>query len=196
MERAGNGMKQGEAANDTPSRLDAETLFRQHGRFVAGFITRLGMRGQDVDDLVQEVFLLVHRQGGYIAGAARPTTWLAAIALRLTMATRRWQRRTPLLAEPGQADRMADAMTPHEELSRARAVRATQKALDAIDVERRAVFLLFELEGESCEAIAQSFGIPVGTVYSRLHTAREEFLHAFGRETGEDVSSFQRRGQP
>jgi RNA polymerase sigma-70 factor, ECF subfamily len=194
MEGAARSMKEGGPANDLPERLDAETLFREHGRFVAGFIARLGMQGQDVDDLVQDVFLLVHRQGGFVSGAARPTTWLAAIALRVTMAARRGRRRTPLLPDAEQVERLAGATTPHEELAQARAVRATQNALASIDLERRAIFLLYELEGESCEALARSFGIPIGTVYSRLHTARDEFLHAYGRETGQDVSAWQHGG--
>ena len=44
-----------------------------------------------------------------------------------------------------------------------------QRALDTVDVERRALFVLFEIEGESCDDIAAGLGIPVGTVYSRLH---------------------------
>ena len=41
--------------------------------------------------------------------------------------------------------------------------------------------MLFELEGESCDAIAAGLAIPVGTVHSRLHTARREFAAAFAQ---------------
>jgi RNA polymerase sigma-70 factor (ECF subfamily) len=179
-------MKERDLAPSQPTRIDAETLFREHARFVAGFVARLGLRGQDVDDVVQEVFLLVHRQGGFLPGNARATTWLAAIALRITLSWRRSQRRTPLLAQAEQVEGVESAMTPHDELVHARALRAVQAALDSIEIERRAIFLLYEIEGESCEAIATTFGIPVGTVYSRLHTARDEFMYAYSKRIGDE----------
>ena len=77
-----------------PLHLDAAKLFREHANFVANFVVRLGMRREEVDDIVQEVFLVAHRRGGFIPGAARPTTWLAEIALRVTSATRRRLRRS------------------------------------------------------------------------------------------------------
>jgi RNA polymerase sigma-70 factor (ECF subfamily) len=48
-------------------------------------------------------------------------------------------------------------------------------ALDGLDFDRRAVFVLHELDGVTCEQIAKSLEIPVGTVYSRLRVARQEF---------------------
>ena len=48
-------------------------------------------------------------------------------------------------------------------------------ALDEIELDRRAVFVLHELDGFTCEAIAQSLEIPLGTVYSRLRLARQDF---------------------
>jgi RNA polymerase sigma-70 factor (ECF subfamily) len=56
-----------------------------------------------------------------------------------------------------------------------------QRAIDQIDLERRMVFVLFELEQESCEDIARGLEIPLGTVHSRLHTARSEFSAALER---------------
>jgi RNA polymerase sigma-70 factor (ECF subfamily) len=50
-----------------------------------------------------------------------------------------------------------------------------QRALDSMDLTHRAVFVLYELEGESCEQIAEMLDVPVGTVFSRLHTARKNF---------------------
>ena len=41
-----------------------------------------------------------------------------------------------------------------------------------------ALVILFELEGESCPALADAFDVPVGTVYSRLHAARRAFEQA------------------
>jgi RNA polymerase sigma-70 factor (ECF subfamily) len=164
-----------------PRRLGAEALYRAHARFVAGFVAQLGVRSPEVDDVVQEVFLVAHRRGGYEEGPARPTTWLAEIALRVVHTRRRTARRRP----PGEAldeDRAAATRGgPHEAIEGAEALRRVQRALDELDLDRRALFVLYEIEGESCESIAASLGVPVGTVYSRLHAARKRFQEAYDR---------------
>lgn len=162
-----------------PEPIGAGTLFREHAAFVGRFLQRLGVPMSELDDLLQEVFIVAHRKGGYVPGPAKPRGWLAAIALRIAQAGRRAQRkREPaagevieLLGSPG-----AD---PAEKLELRRALDRVQRALDALPLEQRAVFVLFEIEGESCEGIAQALAIPTGTVYSRLHHARRRFLTAY-----------------
>jgi RNA polymerase sigma-70 factor (ECF subfamily) len=158
------------------SHLDAEALYRAHSEFVARFLLKLGVSGQDVPDLLQEVFLVAHRRGGFIVGAAKPTTWLAEIAFRVASDRRKKTKRKPedvdteaisLVPSPGATP--GDAAESRQALSR------VQRALDALTTDKRVVFVLFELEGESCDSIAKGLGIPVGTVYSRLHAARREF---------------------
>ena len=162
--------------------IEAEALFRAHARFVAGFVTRLGVRGEEVDDVVQEVFLTAHRRGGFEPGPAKPTTWLAEIAVRVVSTQRRTQRRR----KTEQDDRALEAAvsgagSPHENAEQRQALARVDRALQSIDVDRRAVFVLFEIEGEPCDAIAAGLGVPVGTVHSRLHTARREFAEAHAR---------------
>ena len=69
---------------------DTEALFRSHAPFVARFLFRLGVAAEELDDVVQEVFLVVHRNGGYVAGQATRVTYLANIAVR---AAASWRRR-------------------------------------------------------------------------------------------------------
>jgi RNA polymerase sigma-70 factor (ECF subfamily) len=165
-----------------PETLDAGSLYRAHAAFVAGFLTRMGVQRGELDDLVQEVFLVAHRRGGYVPGPARPTTWLAEIAIRVVSTNRRTRRR-----HPESPDDDAIAAAPAAQADPARAVEnaqvlaRVQRALDAIALDRRAIFVLFELEGEACDAIAAGFEIPLSTVYSRLHTARREFREGYER---------------
>ena len=70
---------------------------------------------------------------------------------------------------------------PYPLAETAQALRRVQTAIEAIDPDRRGVFVLFELEGESCEQIAAGLGIPIGTVHSRLYAARREFKAAMDR---------------
>src|SRR5258708_29284235 len=56
----------------TTETIGAEALFRAHASFVAGFLVRLGVRPADLDDLMQEVFVVAHRRGGVSPRAPRP----------------------------------------------------------------------------------------------------------------------------
>ena len=168
------------AASDS---IGTEALFRAHAGFVASFVFRLGARGAQVDDLVQDVFLLAHGRGGYRPGAASPTTFLARLAYEAVHGMRRRDRRFALAhTEPLAATAIGSAHeSPSDALMLQRAARDLQTALEAIEPERRAVFILFELHGESCDAIASAFDVKVGTVYSRLHAARGEFRSCLAR---------------
>jgi RNA polymerase sigma-70 factor (ECF subfamily) len=64
---------------------------------------------------------------------------------------------------------------PDALLDRERKRRLVLLALDEIELDRRAVFVLHEIDGCTCEAIADTLEIPLGTVYSRLRRAREDF---------------------
>jgi RNA polymerase sigma-70 factor, ECF subfamily len=174
-----------------PRHHDAAALFRDHAAFVANFLHRLGIGPSEVDDLVQEVFLVAHRRGGFIEdGRARPTTWLAEISIRVASVARRSRRRS---REHPDHEAVVDARS--REVDPARAAETTealdrvQSALDSLDADRRAIFILFELEGEPCQAIADAFQIPIGTVYSRLHKARKQFKEAHARIAGRERRS-------
>jgi RNA polymerase sigma-70 factor (ECF subfamily) len=174
---------------DTPEGpTDSETLFRRHARFVASFLYRLGVRGADLDDAVQEVFLSAHRKGGYRPGAASPTTFLARLALEANLSRRRKQGRweTSRNDETARAGLGMAPADPAQELARKQAAERLQAALDAMDPPHRAVFILFELEGESCETIAAGLHVPVGTVHSRLHSARRAFRASAARAASRD----------
>jgi RNA polymerase sigma-70 factor (ECF subfamily) len=174
----------------TGQHLDAEALYRAHADFVARFLLRLGAHGQDIPDLLQEVFLVAHRRGGFTVGPAKPTTWLAEIAFRVASDRRKKTRRR---LEDADQDSIAlapgSSASPGDTAEARQALDRVQQALDQLSVDKRAVFVLFELEGESCDAIARGLGIPVGTVYSRLHAARREFARAHARLVDEPRGS-------
>ncbi len=175
--------------------LDASSLFRAHAPFVAGFLSRLGVDRADLDDAVQEVFLVVHRKGGYVEGEARPQTWLAEIAIRVASQLRRTRRRRPVEVEPSpqsQAAEGRDTRTPFEALDAAESLGRVQRAIDALSLEQGAVFILYEIEGESCESIAAGLAVPIGTVYSRLHAARRGFLRTYERLAGDPARPAER----
>jgi RNA polymerase sigma-70 factor, ECF subfamily len=179
-----------------PERLGAKDLFVSQARFVAGFLVGLGMGGSGLDDLVQEVFLVVHRRGGFVPGKGKATTWLAHIAVYVASNARRTERRRREDADDAALGVLeAPGAGPHESAEVAESIERVRCALDKLDLAHRAVFLLVDVEGDSCEETARGLGIPVGTVYSRLHKARKDFQAAHARLV-ERASEPLRLGQP
>jgi RNA polymerase sigma-70 factor, ECF subfamily len=172
--------------------LDAQALFLAHAPFVASFLQRLGAPQSEIDDLVQEVFLVAHRRGGYVPGAAQPRTWLAAIALRVARAARRARGRSLEGPDELALRTAAGAHDPARAAELRQSLVRVQHALGALDLDHRAAFVLYELDGEPCESIAASLGVPVGTIYSRLHHARRRFLEAY-RVLGDEAGAAQLR---
>jgi RNA polymerase sigma-70 factor (ECF subfamily) len=179
-------IRSGEAGE---SRIEAEALFREHSVFVARFLRHIGVPVADLDDVVQEVFLVAHKKGGYVSGPGQPRTWLAAIAIRLQRSRLRGR-----ILRQRQLDALAlDAMNlgaqeTGDASERLMSAEFVQRALDSLDLDHRATFVLYEIEGKPCEDIARALGVPVGTVYSRLYHARRKFLReyaALGAEPAE-----------
>jgi RNA polymerase sigma-70 factor (ECF subfamily) len=124
---------------------------------------------------------VVHRRLDSFDGSSAMTTWLFGICLRVVLGWRRHRRRHPEIpTESPDADQHADGRSPEEHAMAAQAKAMVARALDELDPEKRAVFVMFELEELSCVEIAAMIGVPVGTVYSRLHAARAAFARAAG----------------
>jgi RNA polymerase sigma-70 factor (ECF subfamily) len=161
--------------------MDAAALYTEHAQFVWLSLQRLGVREPDLEDLLQEVFMVVHQQLPNFEGRSKATTWLFGICFRVAAAHRRraYRRREELGNE--KAEQMAASDDPEELTAALQARRQLDAALDTLELEKRAVFVMFEIDGLSCQEIANIVDVPVGTVYSRLHSARADFQKALGR---------------
>lgn len=159
--------------------LDVAEVYRQFGRLLWASLHRLGVAESDLPDVMQEVLVVIHRRLPSFDPSSRIEAWLFGICMRVAAnhrrrAFRRHERSIPDL-EP------LDHRDP-EALSSLRDDRTQlYSILDRIDPPKRAVFLMFEIEGFSCQQIADELGIPVGTVHSRLHGARKDFNAAIAR---------------
>lgn len=161
------------------ARIGAAALFQLEASFVARIIARLGVPDRDLDDAVQEVFLTVHRRGGFTPDKAKVRTWLAEIAVRVAANVRRTRRRKPTTSAEELETVATHQLDPHEATVQRERLERVAQVLEALPVAQRQVFVQFEIEGEPCETIAQGLGVPVGTVYSRLHGARRAFHTVF-----------------
>ena len=131
----------------------------------------------EAEDLVQEVFLVVHRRLPEYRREARLTTWLFRIAYRVAGAhVRRERFRRRLLSMFGIEARTIEspAHAAHDG-AQAEQVRA---ALAQLSFAKSSVLVLYEVEGWSCQEIADLLAVPLGTVHTRLHHARRDFARA------------------
>jgi RNA polymerase sigma-70 factor (ECF subfamily) len=163
--------------------LDTAELFREHGSFVWRVLRRLGVLEEDVDDVVQEVFVTVHRKLPTFEGRSSARTWIYGIAVRVASDYRK-RARTRREA-PGEIE-SAPAMGPsqEEEVAARQARILLDRILDQLDEGKRAVFVLYEIEGLPMAEVAVAVGCAVQTAYSRLHTARREVEIAVDRVRG------------
>jgi RNA polymerase sigma-70 factor (ECF subfamily) len=155
-------------------------LYREHAAFVWRTLRRLGIPDADVDDAAHEVFMVAFRKRDTLWDRRYARSWLFGIARRVARHTRRTLDRRP--APLDRAVSTADG--PESQVARAQAVELARTALDGMDVRRRAVFVLSELEELSAPEVAAALSIPVNTVYSRLRKARAEFEQAIARLEG------------
>lgn len=166
---------------------DIAQIYAAHASFVWASLHRLGIRDADLEDVMQEVFVVVHRKRDTFDGRSKLTTWLFGICMRVASAYRRrgYRRHETCMAEPPEP--IAEGASPEADLFAARARETLAALLDELDLERRVVFVMFELEEIGCDEIASVVGVPVGTVYSRLHAARRDFQKALARKHARDA---------
>jgi RNA polymerase sigma-70 factor (ECF subfamily) len=159
--------------------LDLREVFRMHAPYVWNTLRRLGVNGADLEDLTHDVFAEVQRRVGDFDPSRPVKPWLFGFAFRVASQHRRQaarRRESQLDAEPIDPGAPADARMAAEEDRR-----LVLEALEAIDLPRRAVFVLYEIDGVPMDEIARSLEIPVNTAYSRLRAARTEFAAAVKR---------------
>jgi RNA polymerase sigma-70 factor (ECF subfamily) len=164
-----------------------EVFVREHA-YVARTLLRLGVAPRDLEDAMQEVFLTVHRKWSSYDASRPVRPWLFAFAVRHAANYRRLRRHgRDWDAHP---ETLAGTDDPERSAQRSQARAIVLRALGQLPDDRRTVFVACELDGLPAPEVAEALAIPVGTVRSRLRTARAEFtnaarrLMAAGREVG------------
>jgi RNA polymerase sigma-70 factor, ECF subfamily len=158
-----------------------EQLVEHHQALVWSYLWRMVRPRASralVQDLFQETFLGVHRglPRFSAAGPARLSTWILAIATRVTLSHLRGQRRRGETARP-EAE-ASDGGAGATGLERQALVAALGRALAGLSAEHRAIVLLRDYHGLEYEEIARVLETELGTVASRLNRARESLRRA------------------
>lgn len=175
------------------SRPDVEQIYREHHTFVWRVVRRLGVPTDLVDDVVQEVFVVVHRRRDELDFSRSIRALLYGVARRIAARARERAVATTTLQLVPRADPRPDAETRLATEQKAEVVR---RALDAMDEDKRMTFVLAEVEGMTMPDVAECLGVNLNTAYARQRAAlklvRAAIARHRAREEGERVRARRR----
>ncbi len=150
-----------------------ETYEREFA-YVHRLVRRLGVRPSVCEDVVHDVFTAAYRRWNTFDSARPVRPWLSGITTRIVLDHQRKHatHREQAVATPPE---VSSGTGPADALERRQGLSLAQRIIDELEVERRGVFVLHELEGATMPEIAEIFEIPLNTAYSRLRLARRDF---------------------
>jgi RNA polymerase sigma-70 factor (ECF subfamily) len=176
------------APDATASGAFFRTLFDAECGYVLASLGRLGVAERECEDLGNEVFFRVYQRLVDLDPARPVRPWLFAFCVRVASDWRRASRNRVEVLDAA-PESTATAPGADEEIARAQEKDLVMRALSALDLDKRAVFVLHELDELAIPEIARTLEIAEGTAYSRLRAARAEFTAAVRREQAKRRSS-------
>ncbi|GAC1351949.1 MAG: hypothetical protein NVSMB1_09930 [Polyangiales bacterium] len=144
-------------------------------------LRRLGVRSGDIEPIAHEVFLTLFRRSHELDLERPLRPWLFGTALRMARDYRRSAQRRHIASSDAFDEFVDEVPGADERLDIERRRRLVHRALDALDLDKRAVMILHDLEGSPIPEVATALQIPLNTAYSRLRLARQEFAVAVRR---------------
>ncbi|ERS53137.1 hypothetical protein HMPREF1267_01065 [Corynebacterium sp. KPL1824] len=157
-------------------------LVAEHADGVYRLAYRLSGDQQDAEDLTQETFMRVFRsldkyQPGTFGG------WLHRITTNLFLDMVRHRSKIRMESLPEDYERVPGTdMTPEQAYTVANLDPVLQSALDSLAPDFRVAVVLCDIEGMSYDEIAETLGVKMGTVRSRIHRGRSQLRAALEKE--------------
>lgn len=160
--------------SEAPPLLDFESIYQNEVTYVWNCLRRLGVQPKDLEDKVQDVFVVLYRRMGDVDPSRSIRAFLSGIAFNVASDYRRkaygYREQCRDVVEA-----TCDRRSPEAECISREARTLVMAGLDALDMERRAIFVLHEFEGHSIPEISEALHLPLNTCYSKLRLARELF---------------------
>lgn len=163
-----------------------EAIYQTYFDFVWASARRLGVSTAAIDDVVQEVFMVIHSKLHTLRDPRALRSWIYGVARRTVSDHRRSQRTKEasgaLLTAHAELEQGMQP-TPQDLSEQSDQVKLLYDLLAELDGPKREVFILAELEEMSVPEIAAALEIPLNTAYSRLRTARQAFEERLARRS-------------
>lgn len=173
-------LARGPAALPAPLEADRryfQELYRRETAPVRGFLRRMGAPSLHLEDLVHDVFVIAYQRLADYDRSRPARPWLFGIALR-----RHWsfsQRVAVRREVDAELEGVADhGPGPDQRLDERERSGLLLGAIQQLDLDQRAAFVMHHLEGCTAPQVAEALGVPLNTVYSRLRRARERVERA------------------
>jgi RNA polymerase sigma-70 factor (ECF subfamily) len=165
-------------------------VFRAHLPFVWRVLRSIGVPPADIEDVCQEVFVVVHRKLPAFEPRASLSTWIYGICWRVWKdqkgrSYRRHEEPMDVLPEGRAIDRTPPP-TPGDWANHNEALQILNVILNGLDENKRAMFVLCDLERVPMKDVVAMLGCPLQTGYTRLHAAREHVRAEWLRLRGEE----------
>jgi len=155
-------------------------VYRRERAYVLGIVRRLGVLQADAEDVVQNVFLILHARFHELDRSSGVRLWLRAVAVRVSSNHRRavsrrrldsWREQDKL-----ETENLVDIQQepPDESVAQNEERRLLLRAIQELDPKKREVWMLSALEGRTAGEIAKLIRISPNTVASRLRAAQSQ----------------------
>lgn len=167
-------------ASDRVAPFDLGAVYAREFDWVWHTLRRLGVAPRNLPDVTHDVFVVVH-QRAFTFDPSRPLRpWLFGVAYRVARDHLNLGRNRN--ESVGEAVEVADpAPSQDHRVEQSQARDLVLAALQSLDLDRRVVFILHDLEEQPMREIADALGVPAKTLYARLAVAREHFVAAVRR---------------
>lgn len=172
-----------------------DELYRRHADLVYRRLTRLIGLDPEREDLVQQIFVEVHRGLPRFRGESAFATWLFRIVVHLAYEHLRRRGRRPVQALDEEiVGRLIDGgLTPEAHAARRQELEAAQRFLERLTPKKRIAFVLRHVEGLSLEEIGALVDASAAAVGQRVKHAQDELAamiaHATRRAAAEESKS-------
>jgi RNA polymerase sigma-70 factor (ECF subfamily) len=162
------------------------SLVRTHERMAFALSARLLGDPEEAREVCQDVFLQVHRTLCRFEGRSSLRTWIYRIVVNQCRNRRRWwqRRRRDQQCPIDEVQLVARSADPERQAAARERTRRLEAAMLSLSFEHRTILLLREIEGLSCNEVAETLGLPTGTVKSRLARARDALHRVLIRQGG------------
>ena len=162
---------------------DVRALYTAHASQLRLGLARLLGGKADVDDVLQEIFVIAVRRKQELALAQSEVGWLYGVGVKLVAARRRRFKVRKWLGL-NEAEHVANTHSPFRSVEQREAAALLHRALEELPSGQRETLVLFELQGLSGEEVAQALGIALPTVWTRLSLGRTALAAAVERVGG------------
>ena len=167
-----------------------EILMRRHNPRVYRTIRAIIRDETEVEDAMQQTYLLAYTHLGSFAGASSFATWITRIAVNEALGRRRKNARVVSLHGSDPEDStMASRPSPEDEAAHQESVRILERAIDRLPQGHRLVVMLRDVEQLSTAEVASALGTTEEAVRIRLHRARRALRDAWAEEVDEGVGA-------